>query len=132
MFNYSLNKGFRCLLSKRFCDKINNSGPRVLRVINENNTRKIVYEDFNNLTKQQPRKISSRLKVFGVEKDDSIDHYNEEEEGRYTEPTEENLIKREQFYSDYCRIYVKAGDGGKGCFSFDYGVLNDDSTIVFM
>ena len=126
MFNLYFNKPFLSKLSKRFCNNVNKNGPRVLRVIQENNTRKIVYEDLNNLTNRQPKRIFSKLKVFGVERDDSIDNYIESED-RFTEPTEENLIKREQFYSDYCRVYVKAGDGGKGCFSFDHGVLCDDS-----
>ena len=110
--------------SMSMSDKVN-KGPRIMRIVEENNIRKIVYEELK--TDSKPDHFSSKLKVFGVERDETFDNYNPE---RPTEPTDENLIKYSQFYSDYCRIYVKAGDGGEGCFSFETGALNDNSILI--
>jgi GTP-binding protein len=40
----------------------------------------------------------------------------------------ENLIKYDQYFSDYCRVYIKAGDGGNGLISIIKGPMFNDKT----
>lgn len=44
------------------------------------------------------------------------------------EEVTENLLNYEQFFSDFCRVYMKAGDGGNGMISFIKGPLFCDRT----
>jgi hypothetical protein len=44
------------------------------------------------------------------------------------EEINENLINYQQFFSDYTRLYIKAGDGGNGLLSFIKGPLFADRT----
>jgi hypothetical protein len=44
------------------------------------------------------------------------------------EEVTDNLLNYEQYFSDYCRVYMKAGDGGNGMISFIKGPLFCDRT----
>jgi len=44
-----------------------------------------------------------------------------------TEELNDNILNYNSFYSDYCRIYVKAGEGGNGSISVLKGPMFDQS-----
>lgn len=59
---------------------------------------------------------------------------NSREETRdemHTEEVRENLLNYNSFFSDYCRVYVKAGDGGNGSISVLKGPMFDQGIIFF-
>lgn len=114
-------------------------------VIDENNNKKIVYEDYDkhllensqkgdSYVQINKKKFTHNIKFFGSENlnvspadDCEVQNTNN---NIYTEKEEltENLIKYEQFFSDYCRVYMKAGDGGNGLISYIKGPMFDDKT----
>lgn len=115
--------------------------------LDENNNRKIVYKDLKtpDYDSSQPvySKISNKkkVKIFGsenlnLEEINNIPQANKSaNESQNIEKNEddkeeifENIIQNTQFYSDYCRIYVKAGAGGNGCYSVLKGNLFDQYT----
>jgi hypothetical protein len=68
------------------------------------------------------------LNIFNKIKEDEIAKEEKKrkfEESKLPEEITENLINYNQFFSDYCRVYVKAGDGGNGSISVLKGPLFD-------
>lgn len=122
-----------------FSEVVKNNTTKVLTIeYDDNNNRKIVYKDFNEYnkeiktTKNPPKKISNHLnkiKVFGSESLESkIEENSSDNHLDFKEEVNENLISYDQFFSDFCRIYVKGGNGGNGCFSFLKGPMFDQKT----
>ncbi len=141
--NFKYFKG----LNKQFCEKTqikndNKSASKIIKVeIDENNNQKIIYQDFddhlknNNSSesKKNPIKnIPKRFKFFGSENENAAQI--EEENSKkipsifVKEEIEENLINYDQYFSDHCRLYIKAGDGGNGSSSIIKGPMFNDRT----
>ena len=103
-----------------FCTK---NKPRIIRIEEVNNVKKISIEEFKS-NENTNFKQSKKVKIFGIETNDDNISYNEDKE-----EVEENIINKDQYYSDYCRLYIKAGDGGNGLFSIIKGHLFDQGNI---
>lgn len=116
------------------------SNSKILKIeLDENGERKVVYQDFKehiNKTGKQDnrlRKIKtqvSKIKFFGSESKDVPEEVFDFDKDitTNTEEVKENLIKYDQYFSDYCRVYIKAGDGGNGLISFIKGPMFNDRT----
>jgi hypothetical protein len=120
MFKNFVQKSLTNFLYKTFTT----TTPRVVR-INKDETGRVIttFEEFKPQEKQKPiPKIARQIKMYGTESDKiTIDDQEPKEE------VEENKLNREIHYSDHCRIYVKAGDGGNGIHSMLKGHLFDQS-----
>jgi hypothetical protein len=106
---------------------------KIIKVdIDENNAKKISWQDFeenniknkSNLTKNIITP-NTKIKFFGSEADSTAEEDNTSQK---KEELTENLINYDQYFSDFCRIYVKGGDGGNGSFSLLKGVMYDQIT----
>jgi GTP-binding protein len=138
-----LSKGSKAQLFKfipksLFCENTNiklSQKTKILKVeLDENNKRKITYEDFdtfvdnkNSTTNKPITNAPSKIKIFGSESNIATIN-TEEDETPIKEEIVENLITYDQYFSDYCRIYMKAGDGGNGSCSIMKGPLFSDSS----
>jgi hypothetical protein len=132
---------------------ISNDNPKVLNIeYDDKGQIKYSYQNFeeSNLSKNNTglktntnkiiKSPVTKIKFFGSENEESLEqtesslsnswqdplipenkHYNKEE-------INENLINYQQFFSDYTRLYIKAGDGGNGLISFLKGPLFSDRT----
>jgi GTP-binding protein len=111
---------------------VEKSGAKILKVeIDENNNKKILFEDFDsNIPQSKGKSLKPantgpiKLKLFGTQNDNYVEKGNENN----AEEVEENLIKYDQYFSDFCRLYIKAGDGGNGSISIIKGPMFDDRT----
>lgn len=106
---------------------------RIIKVdLSEDGERKISIEDYSNNNPDGENKNSTilsskknytthaanpRIKIYGTENQDV----------KINEETSDNLLTRNNFFSDYCRLYIKAGDGGNGTYSVMKGPLFDQS-----
>jgi len=104
-------------------------------IVNKNQNLKIKIFGSINIETLGPQKNK-----FGKEKYNENDFnifnesetINEEETDNQllSEDLKENLLNYNSFFSDFCRVYVKAGDGGNGSISvlkgpmFDQGIKN--------
>ena len=130
---------------KTFCDKpiIINENKSISKIVkiefDENNNKKYILQDFDehlktNPEQPKPKKIKnlpSKFKFFGSENENSLqsDENNENDPSFLVkEEVEENLITYSQYFSDSCRLYVKAGDGGNGSLSILKGPMFSDRT----
>jgi hypothetical protein len=103
--------------------------PKVLKLdIDEFGNKKMTLEEFKPAVEEPKKKptMIKKVKMFGQSEIETLDEVDDKEE------IEENRLNRELFYSDQCRIYVKAGDGGNGLHSTLKGHLFDQSTSVLI
>jgi hypothetical protein len=101
--------------------------PKVLKIdIDEQGNRKLKLEEFKPNTTEPvgQNMIFKKVKMFGQGEIETNSQDNQKED------IEENRLNRELFYSDHCRIYIKAGDGGNGLHSVIKGHLFDQSNII--
>lgn len=113
---------------------------------NKNNTNKEHYK-FENLFDKQETAINdkysnlnisnnnSNIKIFGKTNITTIFNKNNltnnlENNLSNTEKVIENKYNSNSYFSDKCRIYIKAGDGGNGKFLFDKGPMLDQCNIT--
>ena len=66
------------------------------------------------INKEEPRK-ERQIKLFGQANVANIMHG--------FEAVAENPKKHKGYFSDECRIYVQGGNGGKGSYSFERGMV---------
>lgn len=78
-----------------------------------NKSLKEAENNFNIFNKAKEEKIAQEEKIRKFE------------ESKKPEELTENILNYNQFFSDYCRIYVKAGDGGNGSISVLKGHMFD-------
>lgn len=64
---------------------------------------------------------TNNFNIFNQDSLDSLDKPVSET----TEELSENILNYNQFFSDFCRVYIKAGDGGNGSLSVMKGPLYD-------
>lgn len=146
LFDSSKNLNLYKTFNKQFCEKDhieneNRSGSKIIKVeIDENNNRKIIFEDYDEHLKNNPsesekkqkKSLPKKFKFFGIENENAA-LIEEEISNKISsifekEKIEENLIDYKQYFSDKCRIYIKAGDGGNGNSSVIKGPMFDDRT----
>jgi hypothetical protein len=133
IFTQYKNKNLFKIFQRLFCQQ--NSKPKIIKILyDENNNRKISYEEIqdNSINKNSKKLLNtkSKLKIFGEHKieknNNSKNNYDLEEQ---KEIVNENMINYDQYFSDNCRIYIKAGDGGNGSCSIIKGPMFDQSNI---
>jgi hypothetical protein len=137
IFTYNKNRNLFKIFQRLFCQQQNNiSKPKIIKILyDENNNRQITYEDIkddtqNNKNNKKSLNTKSKLKIFGehkIEKGNNNNNNDYSEEQR--EAVNENMINYDQYFSDNCRIYIKAGDGGNGSCSIIKGPMFDQSKI---
>ena len=95
-------------------------------IINEIPQKKIKHKEVEN----KNNKNNKENKVLAKDNEFNIFNNNNELEKESitlenSEELTENILNYNQFFSDYCRVYVKAGDGGNGSISVLKGPLFD-------
>ena len=131
--------------SKTFCDKpiIINENKSISKIVkieyDENNNKKYILKNYDEHIKSNPeqpkskkiKNLPTKFKFFGSENENILppDDNNEKDPSFLAkEEVEENLITYSQYFSDSCRLYVKAGDGGNGSLSILKGPMFSDRT----
>lgn len=97
--------------------------PRIIKVNTDGDNTKITMEEFKTSPVNNVIKQHMKVKIFGSES-----NINTIEPEKPKEIVEDNVITKDQYYSDYCRLYIKGGDGGNGLFSVLKGHLFDQIT----
>jgi hypothetical protein len=118
MFSKS-NKYYK-ILSKHFSMR---DKPRIVKVNLDGDKTKITMEDYKPAPYSNVINQIRKVKIFGSESDAPTIAEDDPKE-----VIEDNIINKDQYFSDFCRIYVKAGDGGNGLFSIIKGHLFDQIT----
>lgn len=76
-------------------------------------------------------KLNNKKDKFNIF--DNIDNdRNDESNNDSKEEIRDNLLNYNSFFSDYCRVYVKAGDGGNGSISVLKGPMFDQSRFLYL
>lgn len=78
-------------------------------------------------SKIKSEKEKNNVKEFNIFDNTETNFNQEETKGLLSEDVKDNLLNYNSFFSDYCRVYVKAGDGGNGSISVLKGPMFDQS-----
>jgi predicted phage tail protein len=124
MINKILKEALKISNSLKFFNT-KNQQPRIIKVgMNEDGTKNIKLEEFKQKTEEvnNTKNIFKKIKYFGESETTTLEVNTDDKE-----EVEENQLDREIHYSDQCRIYLKAGDGGNGLHSMLKGPLFSQS-----
>lgn len=99
-------------------------------VKNDNNNFKlkifgITKLETNNVSKSNSEKVQREENDFNVFNDTETKFTEETRDEKLSEEVHDNLLNYNSFFSDYCRVYVRAGDGGNGSISILKGPMFD-------
>jgi hypothetical protein len=112
-------KEFKAELNEKELSKKNDINSPKLKIFGHSQNGKNDNLDSNSYTS---KKNDDNFNIFN----EPEKHSNQENENNLSsEEIKENLLNYNSFFSDYCRIYVKAGDGGNGSISVLKGPMFD-------
>jgi hypothetical protein len=81
--------------------------------------------------KNKSEKEKNNENEFNIFDDLDSKSNNGAENELLSEDVKDNLLNYNSFFSDFCRVYVKAGDGGNGSISVLKGPMFDQGISLF-
>ena len=147
ILKFNLSLSLNKLSYNSFCTNKNNE-PQIL-IVNENldnntnnnnNNLNFKFENlFNKIQESQSKnrdlsQSNKEIKVYGnnIKLNKSIEEFNDHSIHNEKELTISNQFNSKSYFSDRCRIYLKAGDGGNGKIIFDKGPMMDQCKLIFI